>query len=185
MHLRVLNGFFSHLIKKGMPSQNHLLQPSLLSFFFLLLFASVSFATPSSMIAEVVAVLEGDMIKVLKSRQVIVVRLQGIDTPDIEQRYSKQAKDFTEEISFGQKVVINLKGMDADGRLLAEVILEDGRSLNREIVKNGFAWWYRDDSEDLSLWRLENAAREAKLGLWLGEDPIAPWEFRAQMEGGR
>lgn len=185
MQVQTLRDFFSRIIQKWMPSEKYLVPLFLLSFLFFFLFPPVSFAAPSSMIAEVVAVLEGDIIKVLKSRRVIVVRLQGIDTPEIEQRYGKQAKDFTEIIAFGQLVVVNVKGEGSDGHLIAEVILEDGRSLNREIVKEGFAWWYRENSEDLSLWRLENSARKGKLGLWLGEDPVPPWEFRAQMKAGR
>ncbi len=147
----------------------------------LLFFPAVVQAAPTSFIAEVVAVLTGDTLKVLKSRQVMIVRLQGIDAPEKTQRYGKQAKDFTESVVFGQKVVINVKGIDRNESIIAEVVLEDGRSLNREIVKAGFAWWHRERSEDLSLWLLEDRARESKLGLWLGEDPVPPWEFREKM----
>lgn len=153
----------------------------LFALFLLCTFVSAGFAAPSSFIAEVVAVLSGDSIKVLKSRQVMIVDLQGIDAPEKEQQYGQQAKDFTESIAFGQKVVVNLKGVDKDDHIVAEVVMEDGTSLNREIVKAGFAWWAREHSEDLSLWRLEDKAREAKLGLWLGEDPVPPWEFRETM----
>ncbi len=148
---------------------------------FLFLFPTSGFAVPSSFIAEVVAVLEGDTLKVLKSRQIIVIRLQGVDAPEKNQQYGEQAKNFTESIVFAQKVVVNLKGADQRDHLVAEVILEDGRSLNRELVKAGFAWWDRARSEDLSLGWLEEKAREEKLGLWLGEDPVPPWEFRASM----
>ncbi len=147
---------------------------------FLLLPAPI-FPAPASFIAEVVAVLEGDMMKVMKTRQIFTVRLQGVDAPEKNQPYGEQAKNFTESTAFGKKVVVNLKREDQQSHLVAEVILEDGRSLNRELVKAGFAWWERDQSNDLSLWQLENKAREEKRGLWLGKDPIPPWEFRAQM----
>ena len=154
-----------------------------IAFFMLVFLSSTALAAPTSFIAEVVAVLAGDTLKVLKSRQVMVVRLQGIDAPEKTQRYGQQAKDFTEGVAFGEKVVVNVKGIDRDENIVAEVVMEDGRSLNREVVKAGFAWWHREHSEDLSLWRLEDKAREAKLGLWLGEDPVPPWEFRESMGG--
>ncbi|MFQ5544152.1 MAG: thermonuclease family protein [Nitrospiria bacterium] len=151
---------------------------ALINLFSLFLAFSPVNAAPSSFIAEIVAVIDGDTIKILKSRQVITVRLDGIDAPDKEQRYAEEAKSFIESIAFGKKVVVNWRGDDQNKMVLAEVILDDGRSLNREVVKAGFAWWYRNHSEDLSLWRLEGQAREKKLGLWLGEGPIPPWEFR-------
>lgn len=171
--------------KKQMLKKSRVLCVAFVQAVFFLLFFLPTFAlaVPTSFIAEVVAVLAGDRLKVLKSRQVMIVRLQGIDAPEKTQRYGQQAKDFTEGLVFGQKVVINVKGIDRDENIIAEVVMEDGRSLNREIVKAGFAWWHREHSEDLSLWRLEDMARESKLGLWLGEDPVPPWEFRESMGG--
>ncbi|MEC4677947.1 MAG: thermonuclease family protein [Nitrospirota bacterium] len=169
-----------HTLKKNSTRRPSRIATAL---FVLLLLPAMAQAAPTSFIAEVVAVLTGDTLKVLKSRQVIVVRLQGIDAPEKTQRYGQQAKDFTESVVFGQKVVINVKGIDRDENIIAEIVLEDGRSLNREIVKAGFAWWHRERSEDLSLWLLEDRARESKLGLWLGEDPVPPWEFRESMRG--
>jgi endonuclease YncB( thermonuclease family) len=32
---------------------------------------------------------------------------------------------------------------DRYGRLVGEVLLPDGRSLNRELIRAGLAWWYR------------------------------------------
>jgi len=176
----MIDKFTKQALKKN---RNPLFLLAQIAFFILLLSPSLALAAPSSFIAEVVAVLTGDTLKVLKSRQVMIVRLQGIDAPEKTQRYGQQAKDFTEGIVFGQKVVINVKGIDRKENLVAEVVMEDGRSLNREIVKAGFAWWHREHSEDLSLWRLEDKARESKLGLWLGEDPVPPWEFRESMGG--
>ncbi len=178
-------GTYKLIKKPRAPKKNSTRRSSLiaLALSVLLLLPAVVQAAPTSFIAEVVAVLTGDTLKVLKSRQVIIVRLQGIDAPEKTQRYGQQAKDFTETLIFGQKVVVNVKGIDRDENIIAEVVLEDGRSLNREVVKAGFAWWHRERSEDLSLWLLEDRARESKLGLWLGEDPVPPWEFRESMSG--
>ncbi len=66
---------------------------------------------------------------------------------------------------FDQVVSVRVKETDRYGRSVAEVFLEDGRSLNRELVRAGLAWWYRRYSKDASLGVLEQAARENRVGL--------------------
>jgi hypothetical protein len=39
-------------------------------------------------------------------------------------------------------VTVQPKDTDRYGRTVAVVILADGRSLNHELVRDGFAWWY-------------------------------------------
>lgn len=68
---------------------------------------------------------------------------------------------------------------DRYGRTVAEVILPDGRSLNREMVRRGLAWWYqRYAPGDLALERLEAGARDAGAGLWCQPNPVPPWNWR-------
>jgi micrococcal nuclease len=53
--------------------------------------------------------------------------------------------------------------------------MPDGRNLNHEIVKAGFAWWFRRYApNDEMLKRLEEEARLAKRGLWADKNPIPP-----------
>ena len=75
---------------------------------------------------------------------------------------------------------LQAKDQDRYGRTVADVILPDGRNLNREIVKAGFAWCYRKYApRDAELEALESEARHAKRGLWVDPHPIPPWEYRA------
>jgi endonuclease YncB( thermonuclease family) len=70
-------------------------------------------------------------------------------------------------------------GKDKYGRTIGEVILEDGRNLNQELVKEGWRWWYRKYAPgDSVLKEFEAEAREAKVGLWKDPHPIPPWDFR-------
>ncbi len=63
--------------------------------------------------------------------------------------------------------------------MLGEVVLPDGRMLNRELVREGFCWWYREYAAgDATLERLETAAKEARRGLWVEPSPMPPWEWR-------
>jgi micrococcal nuclease len=121
---------------------------------------------------------DGDTIDVLREGRAVRVRLEGIDTPERGQPFGTRAKQFTSDLVFGKTVAVQVKGTDQYGRILGEVILPDGRSLNRELVRNGYAWWYRRYSDDPVLQQLEEEARRERRGLWRDQNPIPPWEFR-------
>lgn len=147
------------------------------------LFVALALAIPLPALAEeftgkVVGVTDGDTIKVLRGKEQVKIRLEGIDCPESHQAFGTKAKDATSELAFGKTVTVRDNGKDRYGRTLAEIILPDGKSLNRELVRSGFAWWYKRYSKDESLARLEAEARKAKLGLWAEETPTPPWEWR-------
>ncbi len=59
------------------------------------------------------------------------------------------------------------------------VLLPDGRSLDRELVRAGFAWWYRRYApDDETPEQLEREARGAELGLWADPHAVPPLEWR-------
>lgn len=129
---------------------------------------------------RVVGVSDGDTIEVMRAGRAVRVRLQGIDCPESHQAYGMRAKQFTAEMAFGKTVAVQVYGTDQYGRILGEVILPDGRSLNRELVRNGYAWWYRRYSHDPVLQQLEGEARRERRGLWRDKNPTPPWEFRRE-----
>jgi endonuclease YncB( thermonuclease family) len=108
----------------------------------------------------------------------VEVRLDGIDCPELGQAFGNRAKGYTSELAFGRAVRLAGKGRDDYGRELAEVFLPDGRSLNRELVAAGFAWWFRRHSTDRVLESLEREARTARRGLWADPNPVPPWDYR-------
>lgn len=79
-------------------------------------------------------------------------------------------------------MTIQPTGIDKYGRTLANVILPDGRNLSQELVRQGYAWWFRKYSKDEQLGRLEADARVAKRGLWADPKPVPPWEWRASKQ---
>ena len=127
---------------------------------------------------KVVRIVDGDTIEVLHSLRAERIRLHGVDAPEKSQAFGSRARQFTAGLVFGRIVTVREKGRDRYGRTLAQIALPDGRILNRELVANGFAWHYKRYSSDLSLARLEEAARGEKKGLWVDAHPVAPWEFR-------
>jgi endonuclease YncB( thermonuclease family) len=147
-------------------------------------------AAPQTQPAEqfsgnVVGVADGDTISVMHNGKAVKVRLQGIDCPEKRQAYGARAKQFTSQRVFGQVVTVIVSGTDRYGRTLGEVVLGDGTNLNRTLVEEGLAWWYRQYSNDDALRQLEEEARAAGRGLWADRDPVPPWEFRKAAKGMR
>ena len=137
------------------------------------------FAQAAEFTAPVIGISDGDTIKVLQDGVSKRIRLWGIDCPEMKQAFGTRAKQFTGDLAFGKTVTLRVHDVDRYGRQVAEIILPDGRNLNQEIVRAGFAWWYRQYARhDKELERLEGEAKAAKLGLWVDKDPMPPWEFR-------
>jgi len=129
---------------------------------------------------KVVAVLDGDTLDVLEGGRAVRVRLYGVDCPEKSQAFGQKAKQFTSGLAFGKTVKVEVHDTDRYGRAVGEVFLGE-RSLNRELVFAGLAWWYqRYAADDAELERLEAEARAAKRGLWADKAPTAPWFFRAK-----
>lgn len=133
---------------------------------------------------KVIKVLDGDTIDILTQNQPVRIRLNGIDAPEKGMPHGQKAKEFVLDLAAQKVVTVNVSDTDKYGRSIGDVTLPDGRNLNREIVKAGYAWWYRKYSKDASLGELEEEARKAKRGLWQDKEPQPPWEWRAERRGG-
>lgn len=122
---------------------------------------------------QVVRVIDGDTIRLDNDE---VVRLIGVDTPESThpelpvQLFAKEAADFTRRLCEGLKVRLEF-GEDREdkyGRLLAYVYLEDGRMINEELIKRGYAYVLRRfpfKKKDKFLY-LQSEARSQQRGLW-------------------
>ena len=59
------------------------------------------------------------------------------------------------------------------------MIVLDGRTINLEMVQEGWAWHYKHFDNSPEFAEAERKARTAKLGLWADtQEPVAPWDFR-------
>lgn len=131
-------------------------------------------ATPADYRGKVVGISDGDTITVMHDSRPEKVRLNAVDAPEKGQPFGEKARQFTARLAFGQEVIVRVVDHDRHGRTVAHVILADGRSLNRELVRAGYAWWYRRYSKDLLLAELEARARATRAGLWADPDPVSP-----------
>src|SRR5689334_4061345 len=61
-----------------------------------------------------------------------------------QSRRSARARSSSREIWLSAKMVtVQVRDVDRYKRTVAEIILPDGRNLNRELVRAGLAWWYQ------------------------------------------
>ena len=84
----------------------------------------------------------------------------------------------------GATVIIQSPGHDQYDRLLGDAWC-DGRNVNEEMVAAGAAWPYERYVEDRRLFRLQDQARERKVGLWAAKAPQKPWVWRAEQRNRR
>jgi micrococcal nuclease len=127
---------------------------------------------------KVAAVFDGDTIDVYHDGVKERIRLNGIDCPEKGQPFGHVARQFTYDLVHGKEVTVRTFGEDKYGRTIGNVIGTEGVNLNRELIREGLAWWYWSHSTDHELEELETEAWQAKRGLWIDRLPIPPWVFR-------
>lgn len=132
-------------------------------------------ASSGEFIGEVVAVHDGDTVRVLHDGKEEKVRLFGIDCPELGQAFGRQAREFTSAMAFGKMARVSVSDTDRCGRTIGELFV-DGKSVNRELVKAGYAWAYIHFSAQFE--PDESVARRARAGLWADSNPIPPWDYR-------
>lgn len=131
---------------------------------------------------KVVGVTDGDTFTLLtKDKKSIKVRLHGIDTPESNQDFGQKAKEFLSDQIFSKTVSIKEGGNDRYGRLIGIIYLDslqEGISINEELISNGLAWHYKVYDKNPEWAKLEKEARAKKIGVWSLPNPIPPWEYR-------
>jgi len=146
---------------------------------------------------RVVHVVDGDTIDLdIRDRKYphTRVRLWGVDTPETVkentpvQHFGPEATAFTREAVGGETVRLQLdprQTRDRYGRLLAYVYGPDGRMLNRELIRRGYAYAdpRYDHAQKREFLRLQRLAKQAGRGLWeeVTRDDL-PYYYRRSLE---
>jgi endonuclease YncB( thermonuclease family) len=128
---------------------------------------------------RVVTVADGDTVEILVDRRPMRIRLYAIDAPEHGQAYGNAARDYLRQLCYGKTAHAMILGTDRYGRTVGDVYV-DSLWINGEMVRAGYAWWYRRFSQSTELEQLERSAQRNRLGLWADKAPTAPWEFRQQ-----
>lgn len=130
---------------------------------------------------KVIGIKDGDTFEVLYDSIPERVRLAEIDCPEKSQPFGKNARQYASELCFGKTVTVTSSGKrDRYKRVVGTITTAEGINVNHELVKAGLAWHYKQYSENNELSDIEEHARQAKLGLWADNDPVAPWDWRKQ-----
>ncbi|MGP6533668.1 thermonuclease family protein [Ornithobacterium rhinotracheale] len=140
---------------------------------------SVKQSVPQGTAFKVIGISDGDTVKLLIDGHEQKVRLAHIDCPEKKQAFGNVAKKAISDLIFGKNVYLVWNGeRDRYGRLIAEIITEDGINVNKLLVKKGLAWHFKKYSKNQDYAQLEIEARQNKVGLWVDPNPIPPWIFR-------
>lgn len=141
---------------------------------------------------KAVRVVDGDTIRLqADDRRYYTIRLASIDAPEIGresarpgQPYSQAARRTLDDMVRGKRLNAECYEVDSYGRDICDVLLPDGRSANRELVRAGMAWANAEKQgrflRDETMSDLQREAREQRRGLWSRRDPVAPWQWRYQ-----
>ena len=152
------------------------------SIFLFCFFISIISFSQTILKAKVVGIKDGDTVVVLDSlNNQTTLRLAEVDTPEKSQPFGTKAKQFTSDQIYLKTIKYVVTDTDRYGRSIAMIYYdEDNKYLSAEIIKVGMGWHYKRYSTSKELALLENNAKKNKIGLWVDNNPIAPWEFRKQ-----
>lgn len=137
---------------------------------------------------KVLKVTDGDTINVEIDGKSNAIRLIGIDTPETVdprkpvQCYGKEASDEAKELLSGKSVSLEDDATQGDkdkyNRLLRYIYLEDGTSVNKYMISEGYAHEYTYQSNPYKYQaeyiEAQRLAREGKKGLWADNVCVTP-----------
>lgn len=156
-------------------------------------FLAIPLACFADVTGRVVAVTDGDTIKVLDDTNTEhKVRLTGIDAPERGQPFGAASRKHLASIVAGKEVFVESDKKDRYGRDLGKVWVRPsdcttcGKTLDASYAQilAGMAWWYRyyaNEQPPEDRGRYESAEDEAKArkwGLWVDPNPINPYDWR-------
>lgn len=132
--------------------------------------------------ALVIRAVDGDTLvaKLDGSTDEVKIRLLGVNTPEsVDPRrpvqcFGKEASKFAAATIEGRRARLepDLQADEIDkyGRLLRNVILEDGTDFNAQLIKQGYAYAYLDfpmnKTRKVQLKNFQDEAERQQLGLW-------------------
>ena len=129
--------------------------------------------------ARVVSVSDGDTVWVtpVQSQRRQKLRMQGMDAPERCQPGGEASTRALRELLLNQTVEVEVSGKDDYQRGLARIRYQ-GKDVGAFMVSQGHAWSYRFKSDPGPYVREEQAARQARLGVFAQARAERPYDFR-------
>ncbi len=155
---------------------------------------------PGPFYGRFVRVVDGDTLLIeTRDGKEVSLDLWGIDAPELKQPNGDRAKRFlndliekTRDRLFKYDLWIEEKVTDEDGvrKAIINVVVGHsipdlrralGEEVHFQVIRGGWAWHDRTNTpDDEKLAAASNEAKAARRGLWAGESPVPPWEWRKQ-----
>ena len=151
----------------------------------IILFVTLNFNVTRAATLEgsVVGIADGDTITILDATKAqYKIRLAGIDAPEKKQDFGNVPKRSLSDMVFNQQVIVDWDKSDRYDRLVGKVLL-NGKDVNLEQIRLGMAWYYHKYNNELvfdnriNYLQAEEDAINNRIGLWLHNQPVAPWYF--------
>jgi len=104
---------------------------------------------------KTVGVSDGDTVTVLDATNTQhKIRLEAIDAPESHQPFGTKSKQALSDKVFGKTVRVEWTEKDKYRRTLGHIFIDD-RWINKEMVEEGWAWHYKQYSDDEDLAKLD------------------------------
>lgn len=129
---------------------------------------------------QVISITDGDTLTVLVDQQQVKVRLAEIDAPEKAQAFGSRSRQSLTVLCHHRPATVHPVATDRYGRMVAKVSCA-GTDAATYQVSTGMAWVFdRYAASSSPLYGLQQAAKNARLGLWADASPAPPWTFRMQ-----
>ena len=122
---------------------------------------------------EVVKVIDGDTVRVKVNGKEESVRLIGIDTPEKNECFEKEATEKAKELMENKKIKLEADdsqdNRDKYDRLLRYIYLEDGTLINEKLIEEGYGteYTYKIPYKFQTEFKAaEKIAKGEKMGIW-------------------
>ncbi len=134
--------------------------------------------------ARVINVKDGDSV-ILRFENSIEkeARLFGIDAPEYNQPFGRDAKAILKKMIYKKTVVVQTRGTDRYDRAIVLLFFDNQQiSVNQQMLEQGAAWVYTQFQKEKSWLDSHNKAKQESIGLWKNSTAQAPWEWRKRQQ---
>ena len=133
---------------------------------------------------SVTAVHDGDTITLTSGGTEYKIRLDSIDAPELAQPFGSFSQSTLANAVLRKSVRVAYTKADQYDRIVGAVFTDNCQYVNLNQVATGAAWFYKAYQCEVSaavrnrFSQSQDAAVDAKAGLWAQSDPEAPWFYR-------
>jgi endonuclease YncB( thermonuclease family) len=141
-------------------------------------------ASAGNLSGVVTSVPDGDSLTLRSGEVSYRIRLADIDAPELSQPFGKDSRTSLRHMCLLKAATVETAGEDRYGRTIGRVRCIN-TDANTEQVRRGMAWVFvRFAAKNSPLYAIQQEARDARRGLWVDGEPVAPWDWRRQMSLG-